>query len=224
MIEVNIQEVRRYLGYQGINKIDEATSRCIEECISELNEKVEPRYIYKFFPINWSSDSDDYLLEFSGIRIGEGKLSKNLEGCTWIAMMAVTLGPVPDMLIRRVSLRETFKAMVYQATGAAMIEAFANDINNKIKEEVAARNLFTRPRFSPGYGDFPLTVQRDFEQILEMPKTIGVSLADSLLMSPTKSITAVVGISPTRLREQDCITSGCDNCNMKNTCDYSLSE
>ena len=50
-----------------------------------------------------------------------------------------------------------------------------------------------RPRFSPGYGDFPLTAQRDIFAILDCPKRIGLSLNQSLLLSPTKSVTAVIG-------------------------------
>ena len=79
------------------------------------------------------------------------------------------------------------------------------------------KGLHARPRFSPGYGDFPLEVQRDFERILEMPKTIGVTLSDSLLMTPTKSITAVIGLSEI---DTNCEKSGCEQCAMAGKCAY----
>ena len=220
MIKVNRQEIRRYLGYQGINEIDANTEECIEECLANLEKQVNPKYIYKYFPIKWNSNS----LEFAGIKVIEGKLSNNLSGCNELAMMAVTLGPAPDMLVRRASLKETFKAMVYED-----YKEFIDDDMYYIDKTMLIRDvvekggevtLFTRPRFSPGYGDFPLDVQKDFDRALEMPKTIGVSLADSLLMTPTKSITAVIGLST---EGKDCVTSGCDLCNMKDSCEYSLS-
>ena len=51
-----------------------------------------------------------------------------------------------------------------------------------------------RSRFSPGYGDFSLTYQLDFDRILNMRNTLGITLNDALLMTPSKSITAVIGI------------------------------
>ena len=133
-------------------------------------------------------------------------------------MMAVTIGPGPDRLVRRAELRDMLKAYTYQAVGAAMAEAWCEEVNDIIRKEAEEKGLFTRPRFSPGYGDFPLEVQKDFERILEMPKSIGVSLSESLLMTPTKSITAVVGLSKYRT---DCHTAGCEECNMHETCEYS---
>lgn len=51
-----------------------------------------------------------------------------------------------------------------------------------------------KPRFSAGYGDLPLEVQKDIFRVLDCPRKIGLTLNDSLLMSPTKSVTAIVGI------------------------------
>ena len=156
--------------------------------------------------------------EFAGIRVSSGNLLKNLKGCSKIVLLAVTLGPAPDMLVRRSEIRDIMKAYTYQAVGAAMVEAWCNEINDRIIEEARAEGMFARPRFSPGYGDFPLEVQRDFERILDMPKSIGVTLSDSLLMTPTKSITAVIGLSDIDI---DCHRGGCEECNMHDTCQFS---
>ena len=51
-----------------------------------------------------------------------------------------------------------------------------------------------KPRFSPGYGDVPLEIQKDIVMLLDCAKRIGVSLNDSLLMSPSKSVTAFIGL------------------------------
>ena len=133
-------------------------------------------------------------------------------------MMAVTLGPAPDMLVRKAEVRDMMKAYTYQAVGAAMAEAWCDEINIKIVEEAKAKGLHARPRFSPGYGDFPLEVQKDFEKILDMPKSVGITLSDSLLMTPTKSITAVIGLSEI---DTDCERIGCEQCSMAGKCAYS---
>jgi cobalamin-dependent methionine synthase I len=133
-------------------------------------------------------------------------------------MLAVTIGPGADRLVKRSEIRDMLKAYTYQAVGAAAVEAWCDEVNERIKQEAADKGLYARPRFSPGYGDFPLEVQKDFERILEMPKSIGVSLSESLLMTPTKSITAVIGLSD---KATDCHRAGCEECNMHETCEYS---
>ena len=148
----------------------------------------------------------------------ESGLIRNLRGCSEIVLLAVTIGPEPDRLVRRAEIRNMLQAYCYQAVGAACVEAWCEEVNERIRLEAAEKELFTRPRFSPGYGDFPLTVQRDFERILEMPKKIGVSLSESLLMTPTKSITAVIGLSSVKT---DCHRAGCEECNMAQSCAFS---
>lgn len=230
MIEVNRKEIERYLGYHGVTTIDEEVSKRIDECLAELQENVNPKYTYKTFPIQWkfsykfipeeNRKEKNTTCEFSGITVKSGNLLRNLDGCSEIVMLAVTLGNAPDMLVRKAEVRDMLKAYTFQAVGAAMAEAWIDEINIKIIEEAKARGLHARPRFSPGYGDFPLEVQKDFERILEMPKTIGVTLSDSLLMTPTKSITAVIGLSAI---DSNCEKSGCEQCSMAGKCAYSRS-
>ena len=213
-MEVNRKEVERYLGYRGLTTIDEKMQSVIEDCIREMGETMTPRCIYKTFPIEWNGES----CEFAGIRVELGNLTRNLKGCKEIVMLAVTIGPGADRLVKRSEIRDMLKAYTYQAVGAAAVEAWCDEVNERIKQEAADKELYARPRFSPGYGDFPLEVQKDFERILEMPKSIGVSLSESLLMTPTKSITAVIGLSD---RATDCHRAGCEECNMHETCEYS---
>ena len=224
MISVNKNEVIRYLGYRGITGPDEHLNALIDECIKELQEKAVPRSVYRTFPIIWhegasaESAGADKMCEFAGIKVSSGNLLKNLKGCSEIVMLAVTIGPQADMLVRRSEVRDMLKAYTYQAVGAAMVEAWCDEINDRIVNGARERGLYARPRFSPGYGDFPLEVQKDFEKILDMPKSIGVTLSDSLLMTPTKSVTAVIGLSD---KNMDCHRGGCEECNMHDTCEYS---
>ena len=219
MIDINRKEVERYLGFRGIDSVDAEMSRRIDECIEEMNKSVNPKFTYKVFPIEWTGVSDGTpVLRFAGIDIYKGNLSQNLRGCVEIVMMAITLGPGPDMLVRKSEVRDILRAYTFQAVGTAMAESWCDEINEKIRLEAKARGLYARPRFSPGYGDFPLEVQRDFEKILNLPKTIGVSLSDSLLMTPTKSVTAVIGLSD---KNTDCHKAGCEVCDMSGSCEYS---
>ena len=198
-MNVNKKEIQRYLGYQGITNTDENVLILIDECTDKLEETVTPRHIYRTFPVIWTQDpGGGKTASFAGMRIESRDLTRHIEGCSEIIMMAATLGPSPDRLIARAELTMVLKALVYQASGAAMIEEYCDMICRKIEEEAAGRGMKTTTRFSPGYGDLSLEVQRDFERLLEMKKNIGVGFTDSLLMTPAKSVTAFIGLYDTR--------------------------
>ena len=107
-------------------------------------------------------------------------------------IFAATIGPGADTIIRRYSGSSSLKPAVLQAIGAAAIEAYADEVTEQIK--TAFPNI--KMRFSPGYGDFSLEHQKDFFRLLELEKNLGMNLNNALLMTPTKSITAVIGILP----------------------------
>ena len=108
------------------------------------------------------------------------------------------------------------KAVVFQAVSVAFLEEFCDEKNRELKEEYQKQGRYLRPRFSPGYGDFSLECQRQLVSALDLGRRIGVTLTDSLLMAPSKSITAVIGISDIPV---SCRIQGCEICQKKD-CAY----
>ena len=100
-------------------------------------------------------------------------------------------------------------AVLYQAAAAAMIETYCDEVNNTIKAEASREGLFCRPRFSPGYGDFSIEHQRDFSRLLDTPRSIGLTVTESCLLAPVKSVTAVIGLTDS---PQPCHRKGCEEC------------
>ena len=84
-------------------------------------------------------------------------------------------------------------ASILQATGAMYIEELVDITNSEIKKIAEAAGLNTKPRYSPGYGDVPLQVQKDFFRLLPCTR-IGLTLMDTLIMAPEKSVSAFVGL------------------------------
>lgn len=215
-LDVDRREVCRYLGLRGAEP-DAATAAQIEAAIAALEAAVEPREISRRFAIR-RIDGD--ALEIDGLRIDSRALSKNLSGCEEVFLMAATLGIAPDRLIARAQASgEMGRAMALQAAAAAMIETWCDAVNARLRDEAAREGLSLRPRFSPGYGDFPLACQPGIFQLLGVQKRIGVALTDSLLMIPTKSVTAVIGLSPDA---RPC-PAGCDACGRRE-CAYRRNE
>lgn len=212
------KEVQRYMGYHGIADITPEMQARIGKAIDQVGVQSHPRIISKEYRITVLEKSvvihagnEDVTLESEG-------LVRNLNGCCGALLLAATIGPACDMLVRRASVTSAADASIYQAAGAAAIEAFLDDYNEKLKKSYEARGLFLRPRFSPGYGDLKLDHQKDWFRLLDITKHTGIELTDSLLMVPTKSVTAIIGIGINR-EKTGC--SGCSCCNRHDTCEFS---
>lgn len=165
----------------GENDLDSLIDECIEEARSVLEYKV----CYCILPL--SIDASRIILPCG--EITSDNLAKNLRGCKKVIVFAATVGVGIDRLIAKYSRLSPAKAFCFQALGAERVEALCDDFCLGM-----SKNRRLRPRFSPGYGDLPLETQKMIFPLLDCPKRIGVSLGDSLLMSPSKSVTAFVGI------------------------------
>ena len=209
---IDRKEALRYMGF-GRNTPDERTAAMMEECIREVEHTAQPRHIYRRFDLKVTDD--DYI-EAAGLRFHSRNLSKNLTGCSKIIFFAATLGNGVDMLMNRYNRLAISKAAVLQAVGAAAIEAYCNQCQKDIEDRLAGEKLYLRPRFSPGYGDLPLTIQPDFLRVIDASKTVGIILSDGGVMLPEKSVTAVMGISSENSR---CHIEGCEICGKKD-CAY----
>ncbi len=131
-------------------------------------------------------------------------------------MFGATLGSRVDVLLKRYGQLSVSRAVVLQAASAAMLETYCDYCNEVWREEYQKKGWYMRPRFSPGYGDFPLECQKEIAGALEMNKRIGVTLTDSLLMAPSKSVTAVIGLSR---KPKMCSIQGCEACG-RTGCEY----
>ena len=100
----------------------------------------------------------------------------------------------------------------------AKIEEVCDMCEEEIKKNVAQDGFYTNFRYSPGYGDFPLEYQRRIVTLLGCDKTIGLTVTDSSLLIPQKSVTAIIGIFES---EQKTKKKNCDTCRLKDKCKFS---
>lgn len=205
--EINIspKEVAVYLGYYSA-KTDENTNNLIAECTEEFLNAADFRACFAEVEVSENGEID----------LGSGNLicnslKKNLAGCEKAYIFAATTGIESHRLIERNSIISPLKGMVTDCVGSAAIEAFCDKINLSF-----ANCECLRPRFSPGYGDMPLECQRDIIEFLQTKKNIGMSLTDSLMMVPVKSVTAIIGIGK---EKNKCTGPGCMICSGIN-CPY----
>ncbi len=182
------KEILRYAGIRGSVPEIEAL---LDECLDEVGDKLTYKVCYREFPLSWGGA----LLDLGFMKTASLSLAKNLSGCESIVLFAATVGTLLDRLIARYAVISQTKALLLGAIGAERTESLCDTFNREISLEKAARGYQTRPRFSPGYGDLPLTAQREIFAVLDCPRKIGVTLSESLLMSPSKSVTAIIGVT-----------------------------
>lgn len=183
---VDRAEILRYMGTQA----DPAAQQLIETCLTEATPHLSFQVCYARFPIAFREGEID--LGFAVTASND--LKKNLEGCNEIIVFAATVGSGIDRLIARWERISPAKALCLHAMGAERVEALCDQFNQAVKKEFAREGRALRPRFSPGYGDLPLELQRDIFRVLDCPRKIGLTLNESLLMSPSKSVTAIIGV------------------------------
>lgn len=217
-VDIPVKEVQRYMGYHGIAEVTPDMQERINKAIDQVGTQSHPRIIFKEFAIEVAERTVVIHAESENLVLESESLARNLSGCLRAILLAATIGPSCDMLVRRASVTSAADAAIYQAAGAAAIEAFLDSENDRLKREYKKDNLYLRPRFSPGYGDLKLDHQKDWFRLLDISKQIGIELTDSLLMVPTKSVTAIIGIGGD-VRPSGC--SGCKGCNMHGKCEFS---
>lgn len=197
----NQREILRYAGVKG--EVDEI-NRLLEECLQEVDGKLHFKACFAQFDLKRLGDT----LDLGFTRTSSKALSKNLENCDMVVAFAATVGIEADRLIAKYNVLSPAKALAFQAIGAERIESLCDLIYREISEKYKC----VKPRFSPGYGDFPLEVQREIFAALDCPKKIGVTLNESLLMSPSKSVTAIIGVINDGCGKTDAEKSGCTGC------------
>ena len=191
----DFSETARYLGYQKVSVPDEQTEALIKSAAAELLEVIKPQAVYEQFDLSveYDEEAGTGMVSFADVGIPSKDLSRNLRECNKVVIFASTLGAQCDQQIRRAQIKDPVKAAVLQATGAMYIEKCVDLLNEKIRIEFEEQGYKVRPRFSPGYGDVSLKVQKDFFRLLPCQR-IGLTLMDTLIMSPEKSVTAFIGI------------------------------
>lgn len=183
----NKKEILRYAGVK--ENLPEITN-ILNDCLKELQGKLVYRVCYREFSIK----ADGKYLELGFTKTASEDLRKNLKNCKSIVLFAATTGIEIDRLIAKYNRISPTKALIFQAIGAERIESLCDSFNDEITEQAKEKGMITKPRFSPGYGDLPIETQKDIFNVLDCPRKIGLSLNESLLMSPSKSVTAIIGI------------------------------
>jgi hypothetical protein len=220
-VEIPPAEVRRLLGHTGGSRAEpgmaeaggeaghgvripgERLERAVEDAIARAHELLRTAGVYVV------GSGDD--LQGSTV----------FEGLERVAYCVCTIGsPLEEEVTRLSGEDELLGAVVLDAAGSVAAEAAAEYMDGRIREEAAGLGLKTSCRASPGYGDWDVREQSKIFRIVPAER-IGVTLSESSMMIPRKSVSFAIHIDerPKRLRSEN----SCRNCD-RTDCPYRLLE
>ncbi len=201
-------EALRYLGIRG--PLPEDLETDLPRCEEMLLNTVRPRAVWRLMEV-----LPDGTLKGTSFRPEGENLRSLLEICPRVILLAATLGAETDELIRRLQIRRMADSVIVDALANAAIENVCDNLCADLAEAFRPRHL--TPRFSPGYGDFPLSQQRALCDVLNITRRIGVTLTPGGLMIPQKTVTALTGVSDQPLFSG---RPGCAGCRLAGHCSY----
>lgn len=208
IFSVDAAEARRYAGLQQAA----FSQQLIDDACLEAQLLIQPKGIWQLYDY----DADRQLLHgtendvsWQGtIQPCQGKtgtitnclalqgssIGRHLTGCCKVIVMAATVGEAIENQVTKSFEKGKYSfSVLLDAAATAAVEQIADAMEKTIQNEVKRLGLAMKWRFSPGYGDWPIQQQTEILQ-LAGGNHIGISLTESLMLMPRKSITAVIGL------------------------------
>ena len=202
---------REIMRYARIRGADDSYAELIDACIREAEPVLSYRVCYTILDIRRQNDR----MTFGNITTDSKTIKTAVKDSSQALLFAATIGTPFDRLLQRYSMLSPGKALILQAIGAERVESLCDAFCEQMNTELASSQKRLTRRVSPGYGDISLEMQRELFIMLDCPRKIGLTLDESLLMSPSKSVTAICGIT----EGATCDTIKCADCT-KTDCEY----
>ena len=199
-MQIDRDEFLRYLGWNGqktedtlLQKLDEAAKKCLA--------LASPRSVARKFRLTQEGE-----LAGTGFFLQGQDIRKHLSGCREIYLLAATIGQGVERAVSVAENKSAHEALLLDTAASCAVESYCDDIGEDLQKNCPT--LLT-PRFSCGYGDFPIQAQREICALLRTDSQIGLCCDESFLLTPRKSVTAFIGI--TDLPRTHASARGCGN-------------
>jgi hypothetical protein len=195
-IQISRQEILRLLGAGGRGaRLGESIMKMVQEAEGLGRELIKPQGIYRILE-GYQLNELDYL-----------------RGNKLVGLALCTIGPKLEERVKELMASgHEPEGYVLDAVGSVAAEATADMVNGRICHWAATHDLLTTPRFSPGYGHWPLEDQRDVFRLLPAEK-IGMRLNPSCMMIPRKSVSFAVAFQSDM---EEKLEIPCERCGLEN--------
>lgn len=210
---INKAEAARYMGIKG--EPDAQLAELINRAEELVRKRLTPKYVFREAALNF--EDDGVHIEGMAAPLTGSDIAAHLKGCTRAIVLAATLTSDADKLIRQAQITGMAEALAVDCLCSAAIE----QVCDRAEEEIFSRleAPYRTWRFSPGYGDLPIQSQREVLGFLNAARRIGLTTTENSLLIPSKSVTAIIGISEDEITKS---AKGCAVCSMKDSCAYRI--
>ena len=220
---MRIEEVMSVLGYKK-DQYDQLTLGRAEEMLKMVEQTIKPRWDFQSFAIkNWSKDQ----VQLVGLPFTlDGKsIATHLSFSSHVYLLAVTLGVESERMLLRTQTVSMADSMILDSCLSTYVEEAADRCEEEIRKQLSDAEELTF-RFSPGYGDLPLGVHQDMIRNLRWDRTLGITVTSSMMMVPSKSVIAIIGVEEKRDENKQkkvkmpCGNESCQACKLKDQCNW----
>lgn len=211
-MKIDKKQVLRYLGYKG-QYIDKNINSIIDKCVKETENTVQNKFLYEVFPL--VRDKDYMYLKGTNVVLRGKDIHAQLKKSKSCALMAVTIGSGIEKSIRYYEKVSLTKATIMDACATVAVEALCDKVEQDIRKIAENQGLYITERYSPGYGDFSIDIQKNILRVLETYR-IGLTCTDNFILMPRKSVTALIGIGDTEYKKR----KSCRQCSNYKNCIY----
>ena len=206
LTSLNHDRILRALQIPGREQTPETLDAQIRQCEAVVLRCAVPRSVIRILTIR----------EFAPMLQGDD-ITRLLDGCREVVLMALTIGAEVERCLMREEVTNMSNAYLLDVCASQAVEDAADDLEQKLREKILGSGKYLTNRFSPGYGDYPIALQRMLLECLNAGRAIGLTLTPSCLMVPRKSITAVMGISD---KPKPDVYGNCSNCPLLTKCSF----
>ena len=212
LLKIDPVETKRYAGLRNAKNFDE--KNIINAC-EDAQLLIEIQSIWKIYNYDYKNQ---IILSQPNVIINGKSIGKHLLNCDKVACIAATVGEkIENEISYRFKIGKYLDSILLDAAATTAVEQVANSMEEAIKQKVSHEGYNMRWRFSPGYGDWSLEQQLDLYN-LSGAEEIGIKLSTAMMMTPRKSITAIIGLCKKELsNKNNKMENYCMNCN-KNDC------
>ena len=215
-VTVEKSEVLRYLGHNG-QKIDNDLNSKINQCIKETKNEIDTKYVYQIYDIKKDLNLNTVQFENTNLILKSKDISELLRDCDKCVLMCATLGFNIEKNIRRYSYNNLTKGIIIDACATTSIEEVCDLVQDSILDKVAKEEKSLTMRYSPGYGDLDISANRDILNVLDAHRKIGVTVTNTGIIIPRKSVVALIGITNKKIGK---VKRTCENCSNRFNCEY----
>ena len=210
-------EILRYLGHTN-QAIDSNTKQLLNECLVEIHHLMANKFVYDVFDLH--KEENTISLQNTILVMESKDIANHLAKSDKCVLMAASLGLEVDMRIAYYSKVNVTKSLILDACASTAIESLCDDIQELVRKEACDHGYNITSRFSPGYGDLPITLQKPITQVLRTYPKMGLTVNQSSIMLPRKSVTAIIG-----WQKEEVVTEiiKCKRCNKPN-CSFRRAE